>query len=90
MYEQKKAVIIPEGRFEGNCYSCAYAKKKSMNSEGKIFCRGEPGGYNFPHEKEGCRYYLSKIRYWIRMIIVVYFSLIGFYLIGQIISSLFR
>lgn len=74
MQEEKNIkIIIPEGCFEGNCYSCFYAKKKSKDSEGRILCKGEPGGHNFPYEKDGCQYYLSKVKQCIKIIASLWF-----------------
>lgn len=69
MQEQKDVrIIIPKGCFEGNCHSCFYAKKKRKDSEGRIFCKGEPGGHNFPYENDGCQYYVSKVKQWLKII----------------------
>lgn len=73
MKEEKNIkIIIPEGHFEGNCDSCFYANKKSKDAEGRILCKNESGGYNFPHEKNGCQYYKSKIVQWIKIIVFLY------------------
>lgn len=74
MVEQKQVrVVIPEGCFEGNCDSCFYAKKKNRDSEGRLLCKGEPGGYRFSYEENGCKYYISKVKQWIKIAVVLFF-----------------
>lgn len=87
MQEQKVlSITIPEGCFEGNCYGCFYAKKKSIDSEGKIFCKGEPGGHNFPYEKDGCQYYVSRVIQWIKIIGVIWLAGAGLELLVTIFT----
>lgn len=74
MQEQKKEkIMIPKGRFEGYCEGCFYGKAKKRDSQGRILCKGEPGGYHFPSEKNDCRYYTSKISQWIKIIVGIWF-----------------
>lgn len=65
-------IIIPEGYFEGCCDGCFFAQKKNKDAEGRIFCKGKPGGYNFPYDKIGCGHYASKIIHWIQMAVFIY------------------
>lgn len=66
-------ILIPEGCFEGNCYSCVYGKPKKMYSDGRVPCTGPCGGYNFPHDKENCTYYEWKVKSWLKCGVVLYF-----------------
>lgn len=65
-------ILIPEGCFEGNCFSCFYARKKDIELDGKMLCKGEPGGRNFPEDKKDCSHYLPKVRTWIKIGILTY------------------
>lgn len=68
-------VVIPEGCFEGNCYSCFYAKKKDMDEEGRMLCQREPGRRYFPYEKDGCKYYASRIIERIKISVMAYIAI---------------
>lgn len=75
MNEQKDLkIVIPDGCFEGHCFSCAYAKKKQIDSEGRIFCKMK-GEYHYPYEKGECRDYFSKIKRVLIIIVTVWFVL---------------
>lgn len=60
---------------KGSCYGCVHAKFKDRDSEGRVFCKGEVGGYNFPEERRGCPHYASKIKTWIGVIVMIWFTL---------------
>lgn len=86
--QEKKSVriIIPEGQFEGDCNNCFYAKKKDQDAQGRIFCKArEPGGYNFPHDKAGCKHYESKVIAWIKIIVFLYFIVTAFVVFIQLL-----
>ena len=72
-----REILIPEGHFEGYCDSCFYGKKGQKDAEGRILCKGEPGGYKFPYEKNECRYYISRIKQWIKIALVSYLIITG-------------
>lgn len=53
MQEKKDSnIMIPEGRFEGYCDACFYGKRNQTDAQGRILCKGEPGGYRVPDEKK--------------------------------------
>ncbi len=66
-------IIIPEGHFEGYCDGCFFGKKNNKDAEGRILCKGKPGGYKFPYEKNECQYYASRVKEWIKIIVFAYF-----------------
>lgn len=70
-----RKIIIPEGHFEGYCDGCFYGKKSEKDAEGRILCKGEPGGYKFPYEKNECRYYKPRIKQWIKIAVMSYILL---------------
>lgn len=65
-------ITIPEGHFEGNCDSCFFGKRNNKDAEGRILCKGEPGGYKYPYEKNDCRYYTGRVQRWIGIIVMSY------------------
>lgn len=65
-------IIISEGHFEGCCDSCFFGKRNNKDAEGRILCKGEPGGYKLPYEKNECRYYTSRVKKWIGIIVMSY------------------
>lgn len=74
MQEKKDVkIMIPQGCFEGNCYSCFLAKVKDKDAEGRVLCKGAPGGYNFPDDRNGCKYYLSRTKQWVKIIALLWF-----------------
>ncbi len=70
-------IIIPEGHFEGYCGDCFYGKKNNTDAQGRIFCKGEPGGYRIPNERNECRHFEPRIRTWIKIILFAYFVITG-------------
>ncbi len=54
-----KKIILPEGKFEGNCSDCVYANWYDKDSYGRVKCDGNYGGYNKPSDRNGCFYYKS-------------------------------
>lgn len=65
---KKMQILIPEGNFEGNCYSCFYVKSKSMDSSGRMFCSNdECKGRYIPDDREGCPHYTSKVIQWLKI-----------------------
>lgn len=86
MGQKKDRIIIPGGCFEGNCDSCFYAKKKSRDSEGRLLCKGEPGGYRFPYEEIGCQHYISKVKQWIKIAVVLFICGAGVELLLTILT----
>lgn len=88
--QEKCKIIIPEGCFAGNCNSCFFGRKRDMKIDGKILCIGEPGGRNFPYEKDGCRYYISKVIQWIKIIVVVWLMGAGVEVVIGIIRMISR
>lgn len=68
-------ITIPEGHFEGYCDSCFFGKRNNKDAEGRILCKGQPGGYKYPYEKNDCRYYTGRIKGWIGIIVVSYVSI---------------
>jgi len=65
-------IMIPEGHFEGYCDDCFFGKRNNTDAEGRIFCKGEPGGYKVPNEKNECRYYTPRVKQWIKNIVMFY------------------
>ena len=52
-------VCLPEGCFEGNCRDCRYANWRDTKDDGRVYCDGGYGGYNFPENRNGCNYYVK-------------------------------
>lgn len=75
--ERDMNITIPEGHFEGYCNSCFYGKRKNKDAEGRILCKGEPGGYKFPYEKNECQYYTGRVTQWIKIIVGFYLLLVA-------------
>lgn len=77
--QEKKGIkiIIPEGRFEGYCEGCFHGKRNDKDAEGRILCKGEPGGYKVPYEKNNCQHYAPRVTTWIKIIAVSYLALTG-------------
>ncbi len=67
-------ITIPEGCFEGDCYSCFYAKSKSMKSDGSMLCK-EGNRVVFPNDMYGCPKYYGKIKGWLKIGLYTYFVL---------------
>lgn len=55
--QRKEKIVIPQGRFEGNCTDCIYANFRDRNEYGRVKCEGGYGGYNDPDDRNGCFYY---------------------------------
>ncbi len=70
-------ISIPEGHFEGYCGDCFYGKKNNTDAKGRILCKGEPGGYRIPDERNECRHFAPRIRTWIKIILWGYFLITG-------------
>lgn len=70
----KVKILIPEGYFEGNCYTCFHAKTNSEQDNEKMFCK-ECNRYVVPIEKKGCPSYLWKIKGWLGLGIMVYIAI---------------
>lgn len=52
---------IPKGSFcGGNCSDCLYANFYDTDIRGRVRCNGGYGGYNNPHDRNGCFYYKRK------------------------------
>ncbi len=51
-----QTVQLPEGRFEidHNCSTCVYANWRDKDDYGRVRCEGGYGGYNHPHDRNGC------------------------------------
>lgn len=54
---QKLEIRLPEGTFFGNCSDCRYANWSDRDSYGRVYCEGRYGGYNYPHDRNGCFWY---------------------------------
>lgn len=73
MQEKKDMKItIPEGQFEGYCGDCYFGKRKIKDAEGRILCKGQPGGYKVPDEKNKCKHYTSRVKQWIINFVMAY------------------
>lgn len=67
-------ILIPEGCFKGNCYTCFYAKEKEADSNGRWHCRNsECEGYYLPEDRKNCPHYSWKIKMWLLRGILLYF-----------------
>lgn len=53
----KERIEIPEGCFEGNCRDCRYANRNDTKPDGRVYCDGPYGGYNYPENRNGCIHY---------------------------------
>lgn len=74
-------IIIPEGHFEGYCDGCFFGKRNNKDAEGRIQCKGAPGGYKFPYEKNECPHYTPRVRQWIKIAVMAYILLTVFVII---------
>lgn len=73
MQEKKNMkIIIPEGQFEGYCDACYFGKRKDKDATGRILCKGQPGGYKDPYEKNECQHYTSRVKQWIINFVMAY------------------
>lgn len=73
MQEKKdRNIMIPEGHFEGYCDACFYGKRNQTDAQGRILCKGEPGGYKVPDEKNECQHYTGRVTQWIKIAVVGY------------------
>lgn len=73
MSKQKNIQIsIPEGYFEGDCYSCFHMKSKSTHDNGSIFCK-ECSRTVFPSDNYDCPRYLWKVKGWLIAGGLIYF-----------------
>lgn len=55
--DNQEKIKIPEGCFDGNCSDCVYANWNDKDSYGRVRCEGGYGGYNYPHDRNGCFHY---------------------------------
>lgn len=74
-------IIIPEGHFEGYCDGCFFGKRNNKDAEGRIQCKGAPGGYKFPYEKNECPHYTPRVRQWIKIAVMAYILITVFVII---------
>ena len=65
-------IIIPEGQFEGYCGDYYFGKRKNKDAKGRILCKGQPGGYKEPDEKNECKHYISRVKQWIINFVMAY------------------
>ena len=66
-------ILIPEGYFEGDCYTCFYAKYKSVRSDRSLFCN-KCEDYVFPEDNLRCSFYCWKVTEWIKIGLFMYFA----------------
>lgn len=57
---KKIEIMLPQGFFEGNCSDCLYANFRDRDEQGRVYCEGGYGGYNFPKDRNGCFHYEQK------------------------------
>jgi len=53
-------IKLPEGCFFGNCVDCRQADWSDTDKNGRVYCVGGYGGYNYPRDRNGCFYYVEK------------------------------
>lgn len=75
-------ITIPNGYFEGNCYSCFHNKKKSEAPDGSIFCK-QYNARKFPFDIKRCPNYANKIKTWIKIGLFAYFIFAFFVIIFE-------
>lgn len=55
--EKIEEIMLPKGRFHGNCSDCVYANWSDKDQYGRVYCQGGYGGYNNPQDRNGCFHY---------------------------------
>lgn len=55
--KKKIQILIPKGSFKGDCTDCRFADWSDRDSYGRVYCRGNYGGYNYPKDRSGCFHY---------------------------------
>ncbi len=74
--KNKMHISIPEGHFEGDCYTCFFYKTKSIQNDGRLFCKN-CNSYVSIKDKYNCSSYLWKIKGWLIRGIWIYFIITG-------------
>lgn len=80
----RNQILIPEGCFTGDCYSCFSVKSKSMQEDGRMFCKNY-NKYVFPSDSYGCPDYCWKVKGWIKLILLLYFVIAILYAIISLV-----